>query len=121
MPQLTYEDLNLIKQKTASAMALRLDKPRATITVHLGTCGIAAGARDVMRALLSEVSGSNRPDIQVLAAGCLGHCASEPNVTVAIKGSDPVVYQKMDPAKIQQVYRRHIIDGEVQRELVLSR
>lgn len=121
MPKLTLEDLKRIKQETASAMALRLGKPRATITVHLGTCGIAAGARDVMQALLSEASASNRPDIQILAADCIGNCASEPNVTVAVEGSGPVIYQKMDPAKIQQVFRRHILDGEVQRELLLSR
>jgi len=121
MAKLTLEDLKLIKKKTASAMALRLDKPRATITVHLGTCGIAAGAREVMQALLSEVSAANLPDVRVLAAGCLGDCASEPNVTVAFEGSGPVVYQKMDPARIQQVFQRHILNGEVLNEFVLSR
>ena len=121
MSKLTFEDLKRIKQKTAGAMALRLDKPRVTITVHLGTCGIAAGAREVMQAFLNELSASNRPDIQILAAGCAGDCASEPNVTVGVEGSEPVVYQKMDPAKIQQVFRRHILEGEVLREWVLSR
>jgi len=120
MSKLTFEDLERIKQKTASAMALRLGKPRATITVHVGTCGIAAGAREVMQALLSELSASNRSDIRVLAAGCLGNCASEPNVTVAVEGSEPVVYQKMDPEKVQRVFQRHILDGEVLREFILS-
>ncbi len=121
MSKLTFEDLKRIKHKTAGAMALRLDKPRATITVHLGTCGIAAGAREVMQALLGEVSASNRPDVQVLAAGCTGSCTSEPNVTVAVEGSEPVVYQKMDRAKIQQVFQQHILAGEVLREFVVSR
>lgn len=121
MSKLTFEDLERIKQKTASAMALRLGKPRATITVHMGTCGIAAGAREVMQALLSELSASNRSDVRVLAAGCLGNCASEPNVTVTVEGSEPVVYQKMDRDKTQQVFQRHILAGEVLREWALSR
>jgi NADP-reducing hydrogenase subunit HndB len=121
MSKLTVEDLKRIKQQTAATMALRLDKPRITISVHVGTCGIAAGAREVMQALLGELSASNRPDIQVLAAGCTGNCTSEPNVTVAVEGSEPVVYQKMDRDKIQQVFRRHILEGEVMREWVLSR
>lgn len=121
MPELTLEDLKRIKEKTAAALALRLGHPRATITVHLGDCGIAAGARDVMQALLGELSESRRPDLQALAADCLGNCASEPNVTVWVEGSEPVVYQKMDRDKIKQVFRRHILEGEVLREHVLSR
>jgi NADP-reducing hydrogenase subunit HndB len=121
MSKLTFEDLQRIKQKTASAMALRLDKPRATITVHMGTCGIAAGAREVMQTLLGELSASNRPDVQVLAGGCTGSCAGEPNVTVAVEGSEPVVYQKMDGDKIQQVFQRHILAGDILREFVASR
>jgi NADP-reducing hydrogenase subunit HndB len=121
MPELTLDDLKRIKEKTAAAMALRLGHPRATITVHVGDCGIAAGARDVMQALLGEVSESRRPDVQVLAADCVGNCASEPNVTVWVEGSEPVVYQKMDRDKIKQVFRRHLLEGEVLREHVLSR
>lgn len=121
MPKLTVEDLNHIKAKTANAMALRLGETQATITVHMGTCGIAAGAREVMKALLGEVAAAERSDVRVLAAGCLGACASEPNVTVAFKGSEPVVYQKMDPAKIRQVVQRHILSGEVLNEFVLGK
>lgn len=121
MSKLTVEDLKRIKQQTAATMALRLAKPRIAISVHLGTCGIAAGAREVMQALLGELSASNRPDIQILAAGCTGNCTSEPNVTVAVEGSEPVVYQKMDRDKIQQVFQRHILEGDVMREWVLSR
>jgi NADP-reducing hydrogenase subunit HndB len=121
MAKLTLEDLKRIKQETAAVMALRLDRPRATITVHLGTCGIAAGAREVMQALLSALSASNRPDIQVLAAGCTGSCTGEPNVTVTVEGSEPVVYQKMDRDKVQQVFQRHILAGDVLREFVAGR
>jgi NADP-reducing hydrogenase subunit HndB len=120
MGKLTFEELKQIKTKTAEAMAVRLGKAHATVTVHMGTCGIAAGARDVMKRVLEETAGCDRADIRVLAAGCLGKCATEPNVTVQLAGSDPVVYQKMDPAKMQQVFQHHVLSGEVQREFMLA-
>ena len=52
------------------------------ITVHMGTCGIAAGAREVMNALLEELGAVDRQDIRVVTSGCMGMCSSEPNVTV---------------------------------------
>ncbi len=57
----------------------------------------------------------------MLASGCLGVCPSEPNVTVALEGSEPVLYQKMDPAKIQQVFQRHVLQGEPLNEFVLKK
>jgi len=93
---------------------------KVKITVHLATCGIAAGARQVMSALVEEISNSDRQDIEVATSGCIGHCKKEPNITVEIGGGDPVIYQKMTPDKIQQVFQKHILGGEVQTEFVLT-
>ena len=71
MPKLTIEDLKKIREDTKKTMALREDGATVKITVHMGECGIAAGARDVMRALLVAIAQSGRTDIQVLNAGCL--------------------------------------------------
>jgi NADP-reducing hydrogenase subunit HndB len=121
MAKLTFQDLKQIKEKTGGAMALRLGRPRATVTVHLGTCGIAAGAREVMNALMAEIADSNRHDIRALAAGCMGQCASEPHVTVEREGSGPVTYRQMNPDKIRQVYQRHVVQGEVVSDFVLNK
>jgi NADP-reducing hydrogenase subunit HndB len=91
-----------------------------TITVHMATCGIAAGAREVMTALMEEIYNSGRQDIRVKSSGCIGKCPTEPNVTVEIGGEKPVVYQKMTPQKICQVFSRHILKGEVQNDFVLD-
>jgi NADP-reducing hydrogenase subunit HndB len=87
---------------------------KITITVHMATCGIAAGARPVMTALMDEIYDSKRQDIEVKSSGCIGECHSEPNVTVKIGGEEAVVYQKMTPDKMRQVFRKHILKGEVQ-------
>jgi NADP-reducing hydrogenase subunit HndB len=93
---------------------------KVKITVHMATCGIAAGAREVMSALMEEISRSNRQDIEVASSGCIGHCKKEPNITVEIGGGEPVIYQKMTPDKMRQVFKRHILMGEVQEEYILS-
>ena len=89
-------------------------------TVHLATCGIVAGAREVMSALMEEMALTDRPEIEVKSGGCIGNCASHPNVTVEIEGEDPVIYQKMNAAKMRQVFKEHLINGKVQTDYVLA-
>ena len=121
MGKLTIEDLKRIKEKVQKETALREGGARVKIIVHMGTCGIAAGAREVMDALLDELAESNRDDIRVITSGCMGMCSSEPNVTVEVEGQEPVVYQHMDSNKMRQVFRRHVLLGEVQTDFALAR
>ena len=93
---------------------------KVKITVHMSTCGIAAGARRVMSALVEEISNANRQDIEVASAGCIGHCQNEPNITVEIGSSEPVIYQKMNAEKMCAVFQKHILGGNVQKEYVLN-
>jgi len=90
------------------------------VTVHMGTCGIAAGAREIMKALIEEIARSGQSRINVSAGGCIGRCASEPNVTVEIQNEKPVIYQKMDSAKMIRVFNQHLISGRVQDDLMLE-
>jgi NADP-reducing hydrogenase subunit HndB len=88
------------------------------ITVHLATCGIVAGARDVMNSLMAELALADRPEIEVKSGGCIGNCETHPNVTVEIEGEDPVIYQKMNADKMRQVFAQHVLSGEVQADYV---
>lgn len=121
MPKLTIEDLKKLRENAKKATALREGETTVKITVHMGTCGIAAGAREVMDALLEEVAQANRSDIRVVTSGCMGMCSSEPNVTVEISGKEPVIYQHMDRNKMRQVFKRHVLLGEVQTDFALAR
>ncbi len=90
------------------------------VTVHLATCGIAAGARDVMQAAVEAVSGPGLERVTVMSAGCLGKCATEPNVTVEIQNQGAVVYQKMNPEKMRRVFDEHIANGRILSDWVLE-
>ncbi len=121
MAKLTIEDLKRIKEETEKSTSLRDGDATVKITVHMGTCGIAAGAREVMNTLMEEMAAADRQDIWVVTSGCMGMCSSEPNVTVEIQNDEPVVYQLMDPNKMRQVFKRHALLGEVQLDFALAK
>ena len=121
MAKLTIEDLKRIKAETAKSTSLRDGDATVKITVHMGTCGIAAGAREVMQALMEEMAAADRQDIRVFTSGCMGRCSSEPNVTVEIQDREPIVYQLMDANKMRQVFKRHALLGEIQTDFTLAK
>jgi len=121
MAKLTIDDLKKIKEETTRSTSLRDGEANVKITVHMGTCGIAAGAREVMSALMEEMAQTDRQDIRVVTSGCMGMCSSEPNVTVEIKGAEPIVYQKMEANRMRQVFKRHVLLGEVQTDFALAK
>jgi len=121
MPKLTIEDLKKIKENVKKGTALREGGAKVKITVHMGTCGIAAGAREVMDAILELMAETDRQDIRVMTSGCIGMCSSEPNVTIEMEGKEPIIYQHMDANKTRQVFKRHVLKGEVQTDFALAR
>jgi len=121
MAKLSVGDLKNLKEKVSKDMSLREGNAKILVTVHMGTCGIASGAREVMDALMKEMEVADRQDIRVMAAGCLGMCSSEPNVTVEIEGQPPIAYQYMDANKMRQVFKRHVLKGEVQTDFALAK
>ena len=121
MMKLTAEKLGQFKEQLLAENALRKDGPTVRITVHMGTCGIASGAREVMNALMEEITASARQDILVTTSGCMGLCSREPLVTVECIGQEPIKYQYMDAEKMKQVFREHVLNGKVHLPFVLAR
>lgn len=121
MAKLTVADLKKIKEKVLSEMTVREGGRRAKITVHMGTCGIAAGARAVMDSLMNEIAEAGVTDLIVTTSGCAGMCSKEPMVTVEIPGKEPILYGQMDANKMRQVFRRHVLQGEVQTMFAMAR
>jgi NADP-reducing hydrogenase subunit HndB len=121
MAKLKLEDLKKIKDRVRQDTSLREGGAIAKITVHMGTCGIASGARDVMSALMDELAISERRDIIVTTSGCIGLCSEEPLVTVELLNEEPIRYHFMDKNKMRQVFRRHVLDGEVQEAFAMAK
>jgi NADP-reducing hydrogenase subunit HndB len=111
MPRLTIEDLAKIKEKHKATFALRQGGYRAKVTVHMGTCGIAAGARNVMTALVDEIANADVEDVIVTTSGCAGLCAREPMVTVEVINEPPIKYCDLNEKKIRAIFKEHIMGG----------
>lgn len=121
MGKLKIEDLEKIAEQTRRKMSVREGVGKAKITVHMGTCGIASGAREVMDALMRALEEVNATDVAVTTSGCMGLCSREPLVTVEIVGQEPIKYEYMDANKMRQVFKRHVLEGEIQTPFVLAR
>jgi NADP-reducing hydrogenase subunit HndB len=118
--KLRPEDLERIKERMAKTMSLRDGDARAKVTVHMGTCGIAAGARKIMSALMALHESVEHKDILLTTSGCAGLCSREPMMTVEIKGEAPVKYVDLDEAKAERVFRDHVLSGVVVQEYALG-
>ena len=119
MPKLTVDDLKNIRDKHKAEVTLRDGGYRAKVTVHMGTCGIAAGARDVMTALNEAVAASGVSDVIVSTSGCAGLCSKEPMATVEILDAPPVKYILLDAEKIKKVFEEHVRGGQVVEDYAL--
>lgn len=120
MPKLTLEDLKKIKEEAKASTSLREGGHRAKITVHMGTCGIASGARKVMSTLLDEISAKGAKDIMVTTSGCAGLCSKEPMATVEILGEPPVKYCDLNEEKIKDILREHLLGGKIVERYALA-
>ena len=121
MSKLKVEDLKRIKEEVQRTTSLREGGKRVKATVHMGTCGIASGARKVLTALVNAIEDEGVQDIMVTTSGCIGICSKEPLVTVEVRGEEPITYYSMDENKMRQVFKRHIIGGQAQREFALAK
>jgi len=121
MAKLTVEDLKKIKERAQREDQFRSGEKRTKITVHLGTCGIASGGKKILDTVMQEIEGAGVNDVLVTTSGCIGICSREPLVTIETSGSEPIVYELLNPAKMQQIFRRHVLEGAVQTEFVMAR
>jgi len=120
MPKLTIEDLKAIQEKVKQQKILREGTSNARIIIHMGTCGIAAGARDVMKALLDEIEKKGIKDVIVSTSGCAGLCSKEPMATVEIAGQPPVKYINLNGEKIRRILNDHAIGGKILTDFALG-
>ena len=118
--KLKPEDLDKISQKMKATTTLREGAGRVKITVHMGTCGIAAGARTLMTALMEKMEKSGATDVILTSSGCAGLCNHEPMLTVEVKGAAPVKYVYLDPDKAGRIFDEHVLGGHPVAEYALS-
>jgi len=116
MGKLKIEDLEKIAEAARRKMTVREGGGRAKIYVHMGTCGIAAGARNIMNAFLKEIESHDAHDVIITSTGCAGLCNKEPMATIELSGQAPVKYIELTETKAKKVFEEHVIKGKFVQE-----
>ena len=115
----SVDDLKKIKEQATQKRDIKTASGQAQVTVAMGTCGIAAGARDTMKAVLETIETGALQGIVVTQTGCIGLCEWEPIVQVTIGEQPKVTYGKVTPERAQQILKEHVVGGQVVKSLVV--
>ena len=118
--KLKPEDLDRISQRMKATTTLREGAGRVKVTVHMGTCGIAAGARDILGAFLKHMDEVDAKDIIITTSGCAGLCSHEPMATVELMDQPPVKYIDLSVDKVSRVFKEHVMGGKIVKEFALA-
>jgi len=114
-------ELNAIRDKAKANMNIREDNEYTTrVLVGMATCGIAAGAKPVLTALVDEIARRNLSHVTVSQTGCIGMCRMEPMVDVIMPGKEKVTYVKVTPEMVSRIVAEHIVNGRVVTEYTIG-
>ncbi len=120
MSKLTIDDLRKRRDDARKGIYLREGAFTGRIIVHMGTCGIAAGARDIVTTFLDELEQSGRKDLMVTTTGCAGLCSREPMATIELVDATPVKYGDLTPDKARQIFKDHVLGGNAAVEYAIG-
>jgi NADP-reducing hydrogenase subunit HndB len=115
----SLDDLKRIKEQALQKRQLKSTGGQPQITVAMGTCGIAAGARDTMKAILELIERESLSGIVVIQTGCVGLCEWEPLVEVTAGESPKVTYGRVTPERAERIVREHVVAGKPVSEFLV--
>lgn len=118
----TLAELQAIRDKMKTQIANRetADSDDIKIVVGMATCGIAAGARGVLNAIIEEVDARKLSNVKVTQTGCIGMCKLEPIVDVMMPGKEKVTYVHVTPEKVKTIIASHVVNGNVVTEYTVD-
>ena len=115
------EELKMMREKVKKDLALRSGVHRIKIVVGMGSCGIAAGARETMNEFLDLIDKNHRTDIMVTASGCFGFCAQEPMIHVYIEDQKPITYRNVDAEAARLIFAEHVLNNRIVEQYLFSK
>lgn len=116
----SLEELKDLRQKVQREMDARDNSEKPKIIIGMGTCGIAAGAREILKAVMEEIK---KRDIKatVTQTGCIGMCEKEPLMDVKLPDDERITYGNLEPSDVKQIIVEHVINGNIVQDKVIAR
>ena len=123
MAKMSLDDLRKLRDDKKNDLRKRdADGKEIQVIVGMGTCGIAAGAKETLDTFISSLDENKLVDsCLVRQTGCMGLCHSEPTVEVVVPGMPPVIYGRVNSDVAKQIVQKHIIGRELIGEFILDR
>jgi len=116
----SLDELKRIREEALQKKQLKSTPGSIQVIVAMGTCGIAAGARDAMKSVLHYIETEKVSGVTVSQTGCIGLCEQEPIVQVLFGGQPKVVYGKVDAQVAQKIMKQHVQNGQPVKENIIQ-
>ncbi|BBE31989.1 NADP oxidoreductase [Tepiditoga spiralis] len=119
----SLEDLLKMKETAKKNLTIRNaanDENKIILKVAMGTCGIAAGAKETFNALVEEIAKKGLENVVVVQTGCMGYCHAEPTVEVNEVGKEPVLYGNIKANRASEIIEKHILNNELLQDSIIG-
>lgn len=117
----SLEDLRKLRDSARQMLHLREGGENIQIVIGMGTCGIAAGARETLAAIMLELRQLSIPNVIITQTGCVGLCDQEPLIDIILPGEDRVTYGKVDAEKARRIIAQHVVNKQSIDEWIVER
>ena len=115
----SLEELKRVREEALAKKQMKAVPGQVQVIIAMGTCGIAAGARDTMKSVLNFIEAEKLSGMTVTQTGCMGMCEQEPIVQVIVGDSAKVTYGKVNPEVASQIMKQHVQHGTPLKDHVL--
>ncbi len=118
---MNLDELKKLKDKAQRQISLREGQKRYRVVVSMGTSGIAAGARDVMKTMLDEIEKRGLDDVEVRVTGEIGLENIEPVVRIEALDGESTTYAHLDVNKARHIVAEHLEKGRRVEDLAVGK
>ena len=115
----SLEELKRVREDALAKKQMKSAPGNIQVIVAMGTCGIAAGARDTMKSVLNYIEAERLSGVTVTQTGCMGMCEQEPIMQVVVGASTKVTYGKVNTEVAAQIMKQHVQGGAPLKDHVL--
>lgn len=113
-------ELDKIKQQAKEEMKLRDNDEEVRINIPMSTCGIAAGAREVLNVISEEIDRRKINNVTLNQRGCIGLCHYEPIVEIKESNQEVVTYGNITSEDARRIVEEHIVNGQIIEDLLIK-
>ena len=116
----SLEELKRVREEALQKKQLKVTSGNVQVIVGMGTCGIAAGARDTMKSVLNFIENEKISGVTVTQTGCIGLCEQEPIMQVVLGDQPKVAYGKVNPQVAEKIMKQHVQNGQPVKENIIQ-